>query len=213
MLQIKIIYCKLFIFTIILSLNTLGQKKTGSSLVVNNLKDSTTKNILSQDTVNTKKFIPRIATMRSALIPGWGQAYNKKYWKIPIIYGALGTTGYIFLYNLKTYKLLREAFIARTDLDTSHHHSIDADINKLTTESIRSNRNAYRQNVDFSVLYFLAFWAINVVDATVDAHLKSFDVNDNISFKLKPRIDLFSRSSALCIAFSFHEKRLNVTAP
>src|SRR5688572_19544126 len=60
------------------------------------------KNILEADTSATK-FNPKVATFRSAVLPGWGQAYNKKYWKIPIIYGALGTTAFIFRYNLKTY--------------------------------------------------------------------------------------------------------------
>ena len=71
------------------------------------------KNPLSFDT-SAKKFNPRLATLRSALIPGWGQAYNKKYWKIPIIYGALGTTAYIFYDNITTYKKLRLAYKLRS---------------------------------------------------------------------------------------------------
>ncbi len=64
---------------------------------------------------SARKNNPKIATFRSAVLPGWGQAYNKKYWKIPIIYGALGTTAYIFTYNLKTYKILRQAVKLRSD--------------------------------------------------------------------------------------------------
>src|SRR6185503_5464645 len=86
-----------------------GQQKSDSVLVSTPKDtDTTGKNILKADTVLVKKHSPRAATLRSAIIPGWGQAYNKKYWKIPIIYGALGTTAAIFIYNLKTYKQLRQ---------------------------------------------------------------------------------------------------------
>ena len=81
----------------------------------NNKSDTSGKNLLALDTAVRKKFNPKIATLRSAIIPGWGQAYNKKYWKIPIVYGALGTTAGVFFYNLKTYKLLRQAVVLRSD--------------------------------------------------------------------------------------------------
>ena len=77
--------------------------------------DTSSKNLLALDTAISKKHNPKIATLRSAILPGWGQAYNRKYWKIPIVYGALGTTAGIFFYNLKTYKLLRKAVIFRSD--------------------------------------------------------------------------------------------------
>ena len=69
-----------------------------------------------------------MATLRSAVLPGWGQAYNKKYWKIPIVYGALGVTTGVFFYNLKTYKQLRKAVIYRSDKDTSNDNLIDPGI-------------------------------------------------------------------------------------
>src|SRR5690606_24823342 len=71
-----------------------------------------------------KKYNPNIAVRRSAILPGWGQATNKKYWKIPIVYGALGTTGYLFFHNLNQYRDARDAYRLATDNDPSNDHLI-----------------------------------------------------------------------------------------
>jgi hypothetical protein len=163
------------------------------------------KNILSLDT-SAKKYNPKVATFRSAVIPGWGQAYNKKYWKIPIIYGALGITAGIFSYNLKTYKILKEAIILRSDTDQRNDSLVDPRFVNFSTESIRSYRNSFRQNVDYSVLFFIVFWGLNVVDATVDAHLKSFDVSDNISLRIKPGYNPNTNTGGISLVFSFKDK-------
>jgi hypothetical protein len=176
----------------------------------NKITDSTSrKNILSLDT-SAKKYNPKIATFRSAVLPGWGQAYNKKYWKIPIIYGALGTTAGIFLYNLKTYKQLKTAIILRSDTDVGNDSLVDKKFRLLSTESIRTYRNSFRQNVDYSVLVFLVFWGLNVVDATVDAHLKSFDVSDKISLRIRPGYQPLAKSGGISLLFSFKDRPSNV---
>jgi hypothetical protein len=169
--------------------------------------DSSTHNPLKQDTVGKKKFKPSTATIRSALIPGWGQAYNKKYWKIPIIYGALGTTAGIFFYNLKTYKALRKAYLYRLDSDTSNDRLIDPRFSVLSNESIRSYRNEFRQNLDYSVLFFILFWGLNIVDATVDAHLKAFDVSNDLSLRIKPSYNPIGNTSGLTFIFSLKDKK------
>ena len=170
-----------------------------------NKSDTTGKNLLALDTTK-KKFNPKLATFRSAVLPGWGQAYNKKYWKIPIIYGALGTTGYIFFYNKKTYKLLRKAVVLKSDTDTVNDAQIDPRFRAFSLESIRTARNIYRQNIDYSVLFFLVFWGLNVVDATVDAHLKGFDVTPNITMKITPSLNYLSNSAGLSLVFTFKDK-------
>lgn len=171
--------------------------------------DSTSKkNFLALDTT-AKKYNPKVATFRSAVLPGWGQAYNKKYWKIPIIYGALGVTAGVFFYNLKTYKKLKQAVILRSDNDPTNDSQVDPEFINLSTESIRSYRNSFRQNVDYSVLFFIAFWGLNVVDATVDAHLKSFDVGNDLSLKIKPTL-LNGNTAGVSMVFSFKEKHSKV---
>ena len=131
---------------------------------------------------------PRKAIIRSAIIPGWGQIYNKKYWKLPIVYGALGVTTYIFFDNRKVYKDSRVAYAAKFKAsrgDSSDYHLIKPEYLRYQLEDIRYQRDQFRKYLDYSVLYFLLFWGLNVVDAAVDAHLKSFDVSPDLSLKLK----------------------------
>lgn len=156
---------------------------------------------------STIQHSPKKAAFRSAVLPGWGQAYNKKYWKIPFVVGALGTTAYVFTYNVKEYKLLRAAFIYRTDTDTSNNALIDPRFRNLSNESIRSYRNSFRQNVDYSVLVFLLFWGLNVIDATVDAHLKAFDVGDDLTLKFAPGYSDMARTSGLSFVLKLKDKR------
>ena len=134
-----------------------------------------------------KKYNPKVAIIRSAIIPGWGQAYNKKYWKIPIVYGALGTTAYLFFRNLKQYKDAKQAYILASDNDPANDFQIKEPYFSVKDqpERIRTFRNQVRQNVDYCVLFFIIFWGLNVADAAVDAHLKTFDVNDDLSLHIK----------------------------
>jgi hypothetical protein len=133
---------------------------------------------------------PGKAALRSAIIPGWGQVYNKKYWKVPIIYGALGVTAAIFFYNLNTYKDTRLAYTIKYNmsigLDSSRYNEIPDYLQPISTESLRYYRDSYRQAMDYSALIFLLVWGLNVVDAAVDAHLKGFDVSPDLSLKFKP---------------------------
>ena len=133
---------------------------------------------------------PRSAAIRSAILPGLGQIYNKKYWKLPIIYGALGTCGAIFAYNLKNYKDTRFAYRVRYNMRVNHTDStlfasIRPNLRPLSEESLRNYRNQFRKDIDYSVLAFIILWGLNVVDATVDAHLKTFDVSPDLSFQFR----------------------------
>ncbi|MDQ2720937.1 MAG: DUF5683 domain-containing protein [Bacteroidota bacterium] len=187
--------------------DSLPQKKIDTSITKTNpVTDSSRKNLFAQDTAVKNKYNPRVATLRSLILPGWGQAYNKKYWKIPIIYGALGVTAGVFLYNLKTYKLLRQAVIYRSSGDTNQLPLVDPQFQGLTTESLRIYRNAYRQNIDYSVLVFLVFWGVNIVDATVDAHLKAFDVSPDIGMKIRPGFNYATNSAGLSLVFFVKDK-------
>ena len=174
----------------------------GDTIVASPTTGTSTKDVLALDT--TLRFNPKVALFRSAVLPGWGQFYNKKYWKIPIIYGALGITAGVFFYNLKTYKLLREAVILRSDTSVANDALVDPQFIHLSTPSLRLYRNSFRQNIDYSVLVFLLFWGLNVVDATVDAHLKAFDVSPDIGMKLKP--SLSTNNPGISLVFFFKDK-------
>lgn len=148
-----------------------------------------------------KKYRPRKAIIRSAIVPGWGQVTNKKIWKVPIVYAALGTTTYLFFRNLRQYKDAKNAYILATDNDLSNDSLIIQPYFavKDQPERIRTFRNEVRQNVDYSVLFFIVFWGLNVVDAAVDAHLKTFDVNDNLSLELKPGHSQMANTNGLSL--------------
>ena len=153
-----------------------------------------------------KKFDPRKATLRSAILPGWGQIYNKKYWKLPLVYGGLGITAGVFLYNVKTYKLLRLAYVYKTDTISANDALIDPQFKNLSASAIRTYRNSFRQNVDYSVLFFILFWGLNVVDATVDGHLKQFDVNDNLTLQLKQGYSPMANTTGVSLVFDIHSR-------
>ncbi|MEO8416348.1 MAG: DUF5683 domain-containing protein [Ginsengibacter sp.] len=182
-----------------------------NGLAAQNNKDSiptTSKQVTDTGKIAQKnKFEPRKATLRSAIIPGWGQIYNKKYWKLPLVYGSLGITAGVFFYNVKNYKLLRLAYIYKIDKDSTNDKLIDPKFKNLSAGALRSYRNSFRQNVDYSVLFFLVFWGLNVVDATVDGHLKQFDVNENLSLEFKPGYSPTANTAGLSVVLDIHSNK------
>jgi Family of unknown function (DUF5683) len=214
MLKPFLLFSAFFFLFILCDTKLLAQQKEDTLLLKETASvDSSGKNLSSTDSVTKKKYNPKVAALRSAVLPGWGQAYNKKYWKIPIVYGALGTTAGVFFYNLKTYKLLRKAVIYRSDKDTSNDRLIDPSLINLSTEALRSYRNEYRQNIDYSVLVFLLFWGLNVVDATVDAHLKAFDVSPDLSMKIVPGLNSINNGPGISFVFFFKDKHSKALLP
>jgi Family of unknown function (DUF5683) len=165
----------------------------------------------TKDSVRKKKAAdtthsPRKATIRSAIIPGWGQAYNKKYWKIPIVYGALGTAAGFFVYNYKEYVDARDAYRYMRDTFPANDVLIKPKFRPVDPEGVRNYRNGVRQNVDYSVLAFLVLWGLNVVDATVDGHLKAFEVNENLSLKINPSFIPQTKQANVAFVFTFGKK-------
>ncbi|HVF82101.1 MAG TPA: DUF5683 domain-containing protein, partial [Flavisolibacter sp.] len=162
---------------------------------------------------------PKKATFRSLVLPGWGQAYNKKYWKIPIVYGALGITGGVFVYNLKNYREIRFAYSAKYKAalpkfdpanprpgpyqDSSDYGKIKANLLPLGLNTLRFYRDDFRKNIDYSVLFFLLFWGLNVVDATVDGHLKAFDVSPDLSLRFKVGPSQFAGTTGASLVLLF----------
>lgn len=154
---------------------------------------------------------PRRAAIRSAIVPGLGQIYNKKYWKLPFVYAALGITGYIFVDNIKTYKEYRFAYAARVKAanpipDSTDYNTLQNIYKVISPASIQSARNKFRQYVDYSALFFIIFWGLNVVDATVDAHLKSFDVSPDLSLQIKPGHSEMGNTNGISLVLKFKDK-------
>jgi hypothetical protein len=144
-----------------------------SAQQVDTLKAKDSIPIEKVDSLIRAQHSPRKAAIRSAIIPGWGQVYNKKYWKVPIVYAALGITGYIFIDNIKTYKDLKFSYAAKykTTLpvydstssypgpyrDSTDYFKIEPRYKPLTLESLRAGRDQFRRYIDYSAVFFLIF--------------------------------------------------------
>ena len=156
----------------------------------------------------SQAYNPRIATIRSAIIPGWGQITNKKIWKVPIVYGALGTTAFIFFRNVKQFKEANKAYKNAIDGNSGNDFEIPEPYYTLRNQPdrIKNFRNEVRQNVDYSVLFFVIFWGLNVVDAAVDAHLKKFDVSPDLSFEIKPGYSPMAQTNGISLVLNLDRK-------
>ncbi len=169
--------------------------------------DTTAKVINATKATSKKESLPvkpAVAIRRSAILPGWGQLTNKSYWKVPVVYAALGTTGYIFFRNLKQFRDARDAFTLASDNDPSNDYLIKQPYFTVKDNPcrIRTFRDLVRQNIDYSVLVFIVFWGLNVVDAAVDAHLKNFDVSDDLSFHIKAGKSELAKTTGISLVLS-----------
>ena len=128
------------------------------------------------------KHSPAAATIISTIVPGLGQAYNKKYWKVPIVYGGLATFYYIADWNNVRYRRYKTALKHVLNGE-------DDEFNGIRSESdLRYYMDNYHRNRDLAILGFAAVYVLNIVDANVDAHLYSWNVDDDLSFRVEPSV-------------------------
>ncbi len=129
---------------------------------------------------------PTKATLLSLALPGAGQAYNKKYWKIPIVYAAIGSAFYFAREQDKSFNEFKDAYVARVDDDPN---TVDDKYqNVYSDENLLSLIDYHRENRDLLYVLTVVAYVLNVVDAAVDAHLYYFDVSDDLSANLRPNI-------------------------
>lgn len=140
---------------------------------------------------------PKKATIYSAILPGLGQAYNKKYWKIPLIYAGFGGIGYFIHWNNKNYNIMKSAYNDLTDDDASTDSYADLeyvsyyDLDNTTEYSnfktnLNKQQDYYRRNRDLLIISAVAFYGLNIIDASVDAHFFDFDISEDLSFNWEP---------------------------
>ncbi len=176
-------------------------------------KDTTVATSKSIDTASKKKFTlnslafwkghpypyPKLAMICSIVIPGLGQAYNKKYWKIPIIYAGLGTMAYFAITNQQQYTIYNNALKQRTGSPPQ----VDQFYNIYSTDALISIENYWSRYRNLSIIGAAFIYMLNIVDANVDAQLHSFDVSNNISLNVLPLLSPYGFQPTLCLVKRF----------
>lgn len=148
-----------------------------------------------QKTAQIHKIIPRQATIRSIILPGLGQAYNRQYWKMPIIYAGLLTEAYLIARFNTDYLKFEDAYRTAFNDTTSGTNAKTAVVYvrgrgelRLSVQQLRTATDTYHRYRDLNVILLAAFWALNAVEANVAAHLKTFDMSDDLSLRVRPAV-------------------------
>ncbi len=136
--------------------------------------------------IQSKFYNPRVASKRSALIPGWGQIYNDSWWKVPVLYGGLGISLYFVNFNENN----RNELLARADEELAQDIP---DQNRLRV--FRRQADQWRRNRDLVILTMFGIYGLQIIDAAVDAHLKGFNVDEDLALNLKPKFGVISNGS------------------
>lgn len=138
--------------------------------------------------------MPRRAAMKSLMLPGLGQIYNKRWWKVPLVYGGFLGIGLVFEFNHRNYQIfLKEAQFRELNPQKTQNPLYAG----YTNEGIIQIKDAYRRDRDLSVLAGLGFYAITIIDAYVDAKFFRFDISDELALKLQPSVDQFPVRAAV----------------
>ncbi|MEM9685794.1 MAG: DUF5683 domain-containing protein [Bacteroidota bacterium] len=157
-------------------------------------QDNSEETIVVQDTVRTQKkaidpLSPSRAAFYSALLPGLGQAYNKKYWKIPIVYAAIGTGVYFYISNTNFYNQYRDAYKSRlAGFTTDEFYDIDGSgvipgNPDISDSALQDAQEFYQRNRDLSLLITVGLYALNIIDANVDAHLRQYNIDEDLTIR------------------------------
>lgn len=184
----------LFLFGILLSLafqQTEAQNvvfdTVGNAVIT---ADTVVKQQKSVKTIKAKKpHSPTKATIMSACLPGLGQVYNGKWWKVPIVYAGLGGLGYLVYSNYYEFSSYLHAYEFKTgDLPegvTLNTHETDL-ANKYSDSQLQTYKDLYRRDFELYTILTVAWYGLNILDACVDGHLYSYDISDDLSLSLDP---------------------------
>jgi hypothetical protein len=163
---------------------------------------------VSQNKKNTSRPLdplrPAKAAFYSAVLPGLGQAYNKKFWKIPIVYGAIGTGLYFYLDNNKLYKQYRNAYKRRLAGFTDDEFYGPGDTPFLSDEALIRAQRTLKRNKELSMLVTVGLYVLNIIEANVDAHLLQYNLDENLA--LKPFMDFNNPNYTTQIGLSLNIK-------
>ncbi|TWO32557.1 hypothetical protein E1J38_006695 [Seonamhaeicola sediminis] len=188
----------LSVFAFLFCFSVVAQEKEKKTKRKKLPKEIVIDSVLTREPINPLS--PAKAAFYSAILPGLGQAYNKRYWKIPIVYGALGTGIYFYTNNNKEYNRYRDAYKRRLAGFTDDEFYFDSNGNQLssprvTTQGLERGQEFYRRNKEISLLVTLGIYALNIIDANVDAHLLQYNVDENLSLAPHYKFNEFDAKS------------------
>lgn len=139
---------------------------------------------------NVNPLAPSKAAFYSAILPGLGQIYNKRYWKAPIVWGAIGTGIYVYSYNNNEYNRARNAYKRRLAGFTDDEFSREDGTPIISDEALQEAQESTQRDRDLALVITIALYALNIIDANVDAHLKQYNVDDNLAIDFKPYLEV-----------------------
>ena len=139
--------------------------------------------------VKNRQHSPKKATWL-ALIPGAGQAYNHKYWKMPIVYAGFGVTTYFAITNGNDYHLYRDAYDFKMGTNTNVSQQAKEEAAKYTEDNLITLRDYYRSNMELSWIITAAWYILQIIDANVDAHFFYYDIGDDLTLHVEPQWNL-----------------------
>ncbi len=154
---------------------------------------------LEEETAVEEVHSARKAAIYSAILPGLGQAYNRKYWKIPLVYGGFAAFGYFIRMNHESYNIRKNAYLDLSDNNpetTSYmnlpqiiYYNLDnpSEVANLKQGLLRS-QDYFRRNRDLLVILSAAFYGLNIIDASVDAHFFNWDISDDLTLNMQPSV-------------------------
>lgn len=162
-----------------------AQKEEVATIPSDSMQVAVMQNNLNKITWNTDPLSPAKAAFYSAVIPGLGQIYNKSYWKVPLVYAAIGTPIYFYIRNSKEYDRYLTAYKRRQQgyTDDEFYGNSSTGQPLLSTDGLRRGIQFYRRNKELSILIGIGMYALNVIEANVDAHLKQFNVDERLSLE------------------------------
>lgn len=137
------------------------------------------------DSILTKKHNPKIAIALSAVIPGAGQIYNKKWWKVPIIYAGLGVSSYLVYRFATRMNIYKKEYRCRMQ---EGYGTPSPDLANYSDDNILTSKKYYQRNMELSIAATAIIYLLNIVDAAVDAHLYYFDISEDLSLQITPHI-------------------------
>jgi hypothetical protein len=178
-----------------LNFSVFGQADSLKSTVQSKTDSSTIKNFPM-----VRKPDPRRATFLAVVFPGAGQIYNRKYWKLPILYGAAFTLGYYINFNNQQYVYTRDSYLQVQAGKKDRYNGA------YSLEQLAQLREYWRRNRDLLIIISGFTYLLNIADAAVDAHLGSFDVSDDLSLRVVPKMDLIGYQPVFGLGMNFTVK-------